>query len=249
MNEKILEEPTSLAEMKYTEHLKELRKRLIYIFSALLLVFLILLPFAKHSYDILSQPLVKLLPANTSMIAIDVMSTFVTPFKLNLYLAFLITIPFTLYQIWHFIAPALYQTEKKLGLTILTLSTALFFLGMFFSYTFILPLALKFFILASPENVLPMTDISSYLGFCIKLFLAFGLAFQIPILTYLLILTGILSTQQLEQHRKHIIVFFFFIAMFITPPDIFSMLALAIPMWLLFEIGLFFTKLSIKTKS
>ncbi|GAA5005142.1 twin-arginine translocase subunit TatC [Acinetobacter puyangensis] len=249
MTEKILEDQPALPAMKYSEHLKELRKRLIYIIAALLLVFFVLLPFAKHSYDILSQPLVKLLPTNTSMIATDVMSTFITPFKLNLYLAFLITIPFTLYQIWHFIAPALYQTEKKLGLAILALSTLLFFSGIIFSYSLILPLALKFFILASPENVLPMTDINSYLNFCVKLFLAFGLAFQIPILTYLLILTGILSIQQLEQHRKHIIVFFFFIAMFITPPDVFSMLALAVPMWLLFETGLFITKLSIKTQN
>lgn len=113
-----------------------------------------------------------------------------------------------------------------------------------FAYGLILPLALKFFVLASPENVLPMTDINSYLDFCLKLFLAFGLAFQIPVLTYIIIFIGILSIQQLEEHRKHIIVFFFFIAMFITPPDIFSMLALAVPMWLLFELGLWITKLT-----
>lgn len=248
MSEQIVDENSALVSMKYSEHLKELRKRLLHIIGALLLVFFALLPFAKHSYDLLSYPLVSLLPANTSMIATDVMSTFLAPFKLNLYIAFLIIIPFTLYQVWNFIAPALYQKEKKLGVILLILSTGLFFLGITFSYTVILPLALKFFILASPDNVLPMTDIASYLGFCLKLFLAFGLAFQIPVLTYLLILTGILSITQLEQHRRHIIVFFFFIAMFITPPDAISMLALAVPMWLLFEMGLWFTKFSIKVK-
>lgn len=178
------------------------------------------------------------------MIATDVMSTFLAPFKLNIYFAILLAIPFILYQFWRFIAPALYQSERKFGMALVLSSIGLFYLGILFAYYLILPLALNFFVLASPDNVLPMTDINSYLDFCLKLFLAFGIAFQIPVLTYILIFIGILSIQQLEHYRKHIIVLFFFIAMFITPPDIFSMLALAVPMWLLFELGLWITKMT-----
>lgn len=242
MTEQIVSE--TLTEMKYSEHLKELRKRLIYSIGAVLTVFLLLLPLAQQNYHFLAQPLISLLPSNSSMIATDVMSTFLAPFKLNIYFAILLVIPFILYQFWRFIAPALYQKERTFGLALAVSSIVLFYLGILFAYALILPLALKFFVLASPDNVLPMTDINSYLDFCLKLFLVFGLAFQIPVLTYILIFIGLLSIQQLEEHRKHIIVFFFFIAMFITPPDIFSMLALAIPMWLLFELGLWITKLT-----
>ena len=242
MTEQIASE--TLTEMKYSEHLKELRKRLIYSIGAVLAIFLLLLPLAQKNYHFLAQPLISLLPVNSTMIATDVMSTFLAPFKLNIYLAILVSIPFILYQFWRFLAPALYQNEKKFGIALALSSIFLFYLGLLFAYGLILPLALKFFVLASPENVLPMTDMNSYLDFCLKLFLAFGLAFQIPVLTYILIFIGILSIQQLEEHRKHIIVFFFFIAMFITPPDVFSMLALAVPMWLLFELGLWITKLT-----
>lgn len=234
-------------EMNFTEHLKELRKRLVLSFAAILAVFLGLLPFAKQNYVMLSHPLTSILPKNASMIATDVMSTFIAPFKLNIYLATLICIPFILYQFWQFIAPALYANEKKFSLLLTISSIALFYLGLAFAYFVILPLSLKFFILASPEQVLPMTDIHLYLDFCLKLFLAFGIAFQIPVLTYILILVGILSIEQLEKHRKLIIVFFFFVAMLITPPDALSMLALAVPMWLLFELGLVITKLSLKS--
>ncbi|SPL70959.1 twin-arginine translocase subunit TatC [Acinetobacter stercoris] len=237
-----------LNEMKYTEHLKELRKRLLLSISVIFTTFLLLLPLAKHNYHILAAPLLSILPKNSTMIATDVMSTFIAPFKLNIYLAVLISIPFILYQFWRFIAPALYQHEKKLGIILTVSSSSLFYLGLAFSYFIILPLALNFFILTSPEQVLPMTDIHSYLDFCLKLFLAFGIAFQIPVVTYILILVGLLSIQQLEKHRKLIIVFFFFIAMLITPPDALSMLALAIPMWLLFELGLVITKITLKSE-
>lgn len=246
MNDPTLVNVPELSHMKYSEHLRELRKRTIYIISSLLLVFLCLLPFAHQSYAWLADPLVKLLPTNSSMIATDVVSTFLAPFKLNLYIAFLITIPITIYNIWKFIEPALYNNEKRLGLTLVFSSSILFFSGIIFSYFIILPIALKFFVYASPENVLPMTDINSYLSFCLKVFLAFGFTFQIPVVTYILILTGILSIKTLEQYRKQIIVLFFFIAMFITPPDILSMLALAIPMCILFEIGLQLSKLNLK---
>lgn len=246
MTENIISE--NLTEMKYSEHLKELRKRLIYGIGAVVAIFLLLLPLAQQNYHVLARPLISLLPVNSTMIATDVMGTFLAPFKLNIYLAILVSIPFILYQFWQFVAPALYQNERKFGVALVLSSIFLFYLGLLFAYGLILPLALKFFVLASPENVLPMTDINSYLDFCLKLFLAFGLAFQIPVLTYILIFIRILSIQQLEEHRKHIIVFFFFIAMFITPPDVFSMLALAVPMWLLFELGLWITKLTLIKK-
>ncbi|MGE8562583.1 MAG: twin-arginine translocase subunit TatC [Acinetobacter bohemicus] len=242
----ILEEFDAPGKMKYSEHLKELRTRTIYIVGSVLAVFFCLLPFSHQSYAWLATPLVKLLPAQSSMIATDVVSTFLAPFKLNLYIAFLLTIPITLYHIWKFIAPALYQNEKRIGLGLVFGSAGLFFCGILFSYFAILPLALKFFVYASPENVLPMTDINSYLSFCLKLFLAFGFAFQIPILTYVLIFIGILEIETLEQYRRHIIVFFFFVSMFITPPDILSMLSLAVPMCILFEVGLQLSKLKIK---
>ncbi|MFW1734904.1 twin-arginine translocase subunit TatC [Acinetobacter sp. ULE_I001] len=242
MTEQILSE--TLTEMKYSEHLIELRKRLIYSIATVLTIFLLLLPLAQHNYHFLAQPLISRLPKNSTMIATDVMSTFLAPFKLNIYFAILLAIPFILYQFWRFIAPALYQSERKFGMALVLSSICLFYLGILFAYYLILPLALNFFVLASPDNVLPMTDINSYLDFCLKLFLAFGIAFQIPVLTYILIFIGILSIQQLEHYRKHIIVLFFFIAMFITPPDIFSMLALAVPMWLLFELGLWITKMT-----
>lgn len=238
----------SFEKLKYAEHLKELRKRTIYILATVLGMFFVLLPFAQHSYRLLADPLIQLLPMQSSMIATDVIGTFLAPFKLNLYIAFLITIPITLYHVWKFITPALYQHEKKLGLTLVIGSSSLFFIGIAFSYFVILPLALKFFVYASPDGVLPMTDISSYLSFCLKMFLAFGFAFQIPVFTYVLILTGILKIEVLEKYRRHIIVFFFFIAMFITPPDILSMLSLAVPMYLLFELGLQLAKLNQKKK-
>lgn len=243
---KVLEECNDAGKMKYSEHLKELRTRTIYIIGNVLAVFFCLLPFSHQSYAWLAAPLVKLLPAQSSMIATDVVSTFLAPFKLNLYIAFLLTIPITLYHVWKFIAPALYKNEKKIGLGLVFSSAGLFFCGILFSYFAILPLALKFFVYASPDNVLPMTDINSYLSFCLKLFLAFGFAFQIPVLTYVLILIGILKIETLEQHRRHIIVFFFFVSMFITPPDILSMLSLAVPMCVLFEAGLQLSKLKIK---
>jgi sec-independent protein translocase protein TatC len=239
-------DPQAPPRLHYSEHLAELRTRLLRSLLAVVLVLLLLMPWAKQNYQLLSQPLIALLPANSSMIATDVLNTFLSPFKLNLYLAVFITMPFSLYQLWRFIAPALYHSEKSIGARIVILSYGLFFIGIALSYLLVLPAALEFFILAAPAHVLPMTDIASYLDFCLKLFLAFGLVFQIPLVTYVVILTGVVSIAQLQASRKYIIVLFFFIAMVITPPDVLSMLALALPMCLLFEIGLYFSKISLK---
>ncbi|MFW1764650.1 twin-arginine translocase subunit TatC [Acinetobacter bereziniae] len=224
--------------MSFTEHLVILRQHLFKTVALLLILFFCLLPFANHTYQILSEPLRAQLPTNSSMIATDVTATFMAPFKLNFYIAIMLAMPFIIYQIWSFIKPGLYEKEKLLSFPLLVGSIVLFYLGIAFAYFLVLPSILHFFISVSPETVAPMTDINSYLTFCLKLFLVFGLTFEIPIITLLLILIGVVSTQSLIEKRRFIIVGCFFIAMFVTPPDAISMIMLAIPMWLLFEIGL-----------
>ncbi|MCU4313932.1 twin-arginine translocase subunit TatC [Acinetobacter bereziniae] len=227
-----------LEKMSFTEHLVILRQHLFKTVALLLILFFCLLPFANHTYQILSEPLRAQLPTSSSMIATDVTATFMAPFKLNFYIAIMLAMPFIIYQIWSFIKPGLYEKEKLLTFPLLVGSIVLFYLGIAFAYFLVLPSILHFFISVSPETVAPMTDINSYLTFCLKLFLVFGLTFEIPIITLLLILIGIVSTQSLIEKRRFIIVGCFFIAMFVTPPDAISMIMLAIPMWLLFEIGL-----------
>lgn len=227
-----------LEKMSFTEHLVILRRHLFKTVFLLLILFFCLLPFANHTYQILSAPLRAQLPANSSMIATDVTATFMAPFKLNFYIAIMLAMPFIIYQIWSFVKPALYKKEKLLTLPLLVASIVLFYLGIAFAYFLILPSILHFFIIVSPETVAPMTDINSYLTFCLKLFLVFGLTFEIPIITLLLILIGVVNTQNLIEKRRFIIVGCFFIAMFVTPPDAISMIMLAVPMWFLFEIGL-----------
>ena len=241
-SEAIPEQPL-LEEMPITQHLVILRKYLFKIVAVLIGLFFCLLPFANSTYQLLSEPLRAQLPATSTMIATDVTATFMAPFKLNFFLALMITMPFILYQLWSFIKPALYAKEKSLALPLLLGSIILFYLGISFAYFVALPSILHFFISVAPETVAPMTDINSYLNFCLKLFLVFGLTFEIPIITLVLILIGVVSTEQLVEKRKFIIVGCFFVAMFVTPPDALSMIMLAIPMWLLFETGLLAGKL------
>lgn len=232
-----------LTKMPFTVHLIELRRRLIRIVLLVLGLFLCMLPFANHLYEALSSPLRGKLPANSSMIATDVTATFLAPFKLNFFVAIMLVMPFILYQLWQFIAPALYKNEKRIAIPILLSSIVLFYLGIAFAYFITLPAVLTFFIHAAPDTVAPMTDINSYLSFCLKLFLVFGLTFEVPIATLLLILAGVVSIDDLVAKRRYIIVGCFFVAMFITPPDALSMLMLAIPMWLLFELGLLIARI------
>ena len=233
----------NLTEMKYSEHLKELRKRLIYSIGAVITIFLLLLPVAQKNYHFLAQPLISLLPSNSTMIATDVTATFMAPFKLNLFVALVLAMPFIIYQLWSFVRPALYEKERHLATPLLLGSITLFYLGVAFAYFVTLPTILHFFISVSPESVAPMTDINSYLSFCLKLFLVFGLTFEIPVITLILILVGLVSTQSLIEKRRFIIVGCFFVSMFVTPPDALSMIMLALPMWMLFEVGLFFGKI------
>lgn len=236
-------EQPALEEMPITKHLMVLRKHLFKIVGLIIALFFCLLPFANQTYQWLSEPLRAQLPASSTMIATDVTATFMAPFKLNFFVALMIAMPFILYQLWTFIKPALYAKEKSLALPLLIGSIVLFYTGISFAYFVALPSILHFFISVSPETVAPMTDINSYLSFCLKLFLVFGFTFEIPIITLVLILIGAVSTQTLVEKRRFIIVGCFFVAMFVTPPDALSMIMLAVPMWLLFELGLLAGKL------
>ncbi len=232
-----------LKEMPFTAHLLELRTHLVRVFGAVIGLFLLLVGFSRQLYTLFSAPLREQLPATATMIATDVTSTFMAPIRLTLYAAVFLAMPYILHQIWQFVAPGLYKQEKKLAIPLLVASVVLFYLGVAFAYYLALPGILKFFIHFSPETVTPMTDIDSYLNFVLKLFLVFGLTFEIPVLTLVLILAGIVSVAALVDKRRYIIVGCFVLSAVVTPPDGLSMLLLAIPMWLLFELGLLFGRM------
>src|SRR6056300_492206 len=219
-------------------HLIELRQRVMRIVLFVLVIFAGLFYFANDLYAYLSAPLTALLPEGTSMIATDVTSPFFAPFKLVLVLAIFIGIPFILHQLWGFIAPGLYENEKHFAVPLLLSSIVLFYSGIAFAYFVVFPLVFGFFTSVGPENVAVMTDISSYLNFVLKLFFAFGVVFEIPIATLLLIWSGATTAQSLGEKRSYVIVGCFVVGMLITPPDIISQSLLALPMWLLFEVGL-----------
>jgi len=224
-------------------HLLELRTRLLRAVVGILLVFFSLYYFANDLYLFVSEPLRELLPEGSSMIATDVASPFFTPFKLTLMTSVFVTMPYILFQIWGFIAPALYEKEKRLAFPLLFSSIILFYLGMAFAYFVVFPLVFGFFTSAGPEGVTVMTDISRYLDFVLKLFFAFGMAFEIPIVTIVLVAAGITDTKSLSEKRPYLVVGCFVIGMLLTPPDVISQTLLAVPMWLLFEVGVLFAKL------
>lgn len=228
--------------MSFVEHLVEVRNRLLQVVLAVLVVLLILMPFANALFSFLAEPLLRFMPEGTQMIAIDVASPFFTPFKLVLVLAILVCIPYILYHFWGFVAPGLYRHEKQLAYPLLVSSTALFFLGMAFAYFVVFPLVFHFMISMTPQGVAMMTDISRYLDFVLKMFFAFGIAFEVPIATILLVKMGIVTTDDLVQKRPHVIVGAFVVGMLMTPPDVISQTLLAIPVWLLFEVGVFFSR-------
>lgn len=234
------------AEMSLMSHFVELRTRFIRMFVAVIVVFLPLAYFSRPLYDLISSPLVALLPNNASIIATQVASGFLAPIKLAFFVALFVCVPFIIGQIWGFVSPALYKHEKRAVVPLLLSAIVLFYVGMAFAYFVVLVPALKFLVLFAPDNVLPMTDIESYLDFVVKLFLVFGLMFEIPVATLLLVLMKIVSPQQLADKRRYIIVGCFFVSAIITPPDGASMLMLAIPMCILFEIGLLFAKMLVK---
>lgn len=221
----------------FISHLIELRSRILRALLAVLIVFMCLFYFAQDLYAYLAEPLIASMPAGANMIATDVASPFLAPFKLTLVLSFFIAIPVVLYQIWGFVAPGLYKNEKKMVAPLLISSTLLFYAGMAFAYYVVFPLAFMFFNSVAPDGVLISTDISSYLNFVLKLFFAFGVAFEIPVAIILMCWSGITTPDNLRKKRPYVIVGVFVVGMLLTPPDIISQTLLALPMWFLFEVG------------
>ncbi|MFQ3340233.1 MAG: sec-independent protein translocase protein TatC [Gammaproteobacteria bacterium] len=225
-----------------SSHLLELRTRLIRVLICLGILSVAGIPFASQIYAFVASPLLDILPAGSSMIATQVTSPFMAPLKLVLFSALLITMPYLFYEIWMFMSPGLYKNEKSFVAPLMVSTILLFSAGVAFAYLIVLPIIFKFFIGVAPESIQVMTDINQYLSFVIKLIFAFGIAFEIPIATFLLIRTGIAKKESLIKARPYLIILFFVIGMLLTPPDIFSQLFLAIPMWILFELGLLFSK-------
>ncbi len=235
-------------EQSLLSHLVELRSRLLRMVLGTLVIFLILAPFANGIYEILANPLMAQLPGDQTMIAIDPVSPFLAPIKLTLILAIFIAMPWILFQLWAFVAPGLYRHEKQLVLPIMASSIGLFYAGAAFAYYVILPIFFAFITATAPVGVAVMTDISRYLDFVLVLFFAFGLAFEVPVATVILVLAGIAHPDKLAAKRPYIILAAFVIGMLLTPPDVISQTLLALPMWLLFEIGLVLARLLIKRR-
>ncbi|MAR95786.1 MAG: twin-arginine translocase subunit TatC [Gammaproteobacteria bacterium] len=225
-----------------SNHLLELRTRLLKVLVFFGIITILGMPFAGDIYAFIASPLIQLLPANTSMIATEVASPFMAPIKLVLYLAFLASVPWLFYQIWLFISPGLYKNEKTFTAPLLLSTIILFFIGASFAFFVVCPIIFRFFISMAPESIQVMTDINQYLAFIFKLVFAFGIAFEIPIATVLVVQSGIASKASLLKMRPYLIVLFLVIGMLLTPPDVFSQLFLAIPMWILFELGLLFAR-------
>lgn len=241
-------EKPDLAQAPLIEHLVELRSRLLRAVVAILVIFLALYSFANDIYTFVAQPLMALLPEGSQMIATEVASPFLAPFKLTLVVAVFAAIPYVLHQAWSFVAPGLYDNEKALAMPILASSVALFYAGAAFAYFAVFPLLFEFFTQTGPEDVAVMTDINQYLNFVLKLFFAFGVAFEIPIATFLLIVSGATTVESLSKKRPYIVLGCFVVGMLLTPPDVISQSLLAIPMYLLYEIGLLFGRFARRKK-
>lgn len=235
--------PEPVPAVTFISHLIELRGRLLRMVISILLVFIGTATYANEIYHYLAEPLLAHMPQHSSMIAIDVASPFFTPFKLAFLVAVFVDVPYILYQFWGFVAPGLYKHEKMMVLPLLLASTLLFYGGAAFAYFLVFPMVFGYLTSAAPEGVAVMTDISTYLDFVLAMFFAFGLSFEIPIVTIVLVWIGVVTPQALSEQRPYVIVGVFVIAMFLTPPDALSQTLLAIPMWMLFEIGLLISRL------
>lgn len=229
-------------------HLFELRSRLLWIVGSVFAVFLCLFPFANKLYSYLAGPLMAHLPEGSSMVAIDVASPFLTPFKLVFLISIVLAIPIILFHAWAFIAPGLYSNEKRLVFPLLVSSSVLFYVGMAFAYFIVFPLMFGFFTRVAPQGVAVMTDIGRYLDFVLKIFIAFGVAFEVPIVTLVLVKMGVTTPQQLGSKRPYVIVAAFIVGMLLTPPDVVSQILLAIPVWILFELGLVLSRAMVNNK-
>ena len=230
--------PEDDQEMPLISHLAELRTRLLRCVIAVFVIFACLFYFSQDIYTFVSAPLRQFLPAGATMIATDVASPFLTPFKMTLVVSLFVSMPVILHQVWGFLAPGLYRHERRIALPLLVSSIFLFYAGMAFAYYFVFPLMFHFFASVTPQGVSMMTDISGYFDFVLTLFFAFGVAFEIPVAVVLLIWIGVVDVAYLRKIRPYVIVGCFVVGMVLTPPDIFSQTLLAVPMWLLFEVGI-----------
>ena len=227
-----------MTEKSYLEHLNSLRNVLLRSLSAIALIFFVLVFFRNEIFLIFANPLTEILPANSSMIATGVVSPFLTPLRLTFYVATFVAIPYLLFELWNFIAPGLYKEEKIGFFAVLFSSIVLFLAGICFAFFVIFPLIFTFFVQASPSEVLVMTDINEYIDFVVRILFVFGFAFEVPIVLVLMIWSGVTNAQQLSRARPYVIIGCFVVGMFLTPPDIFSQTLLALPVWLLYEVGL-----------
>jgi sec-independent protein translocase protein TatC len=239
-------EAEAAPEQTFIEHLTELRSRLLRSVAAVLVVFLALVPFAGGLFRILAEPLLSRLPAGGQLISIEVAGPFMTPIKLAFFVALLVVMPYLLYQAWAFVAPALYRKEKRLAVPLLVSSTVLFYVGCAFAYFLVMPVVFGFLAGITPEGVSMMTDIGRYLSFVMMLFLAFGLSFEVPVATVIIVATGWLSIEQLKRGRPYVIVGAFVVGAIFTPPDVLSQIMLAVPICLLFELGLLAARALVK---
>ena len=236
------------SELPLVGHLIELRTRLIRALLVVAVFFGIMFPFANEIYSFVAEPLMRYLPKGSTMIATEVSSPFLTPFKFVMYAALFASIPAILYQLWAFVAPGLYHDERELAMPLLISSVFLFYAGIAFCYFVVFPLVFQFFTSTTPDGVSMMTDISKYLDFVLGMFLAFGLAFEVPVATIILVLMGVVTPQQLVEKRSYVIVGAFIVGMILSPPDIFSQTLLAVPMWLLFEVGVVVSRIIMRRK-
>tara|TARA_B100000575_G_scaffold117446_1_gene93453 strand:- start:525 stop:1226 length:702 start_codon:yes stop_codon:yes gene_type:complete len=225
-----------------SNHLLELRGRLLKVIALFAALSVIGIPFAADIYEVIALPLNELLPAGSTMIATEVSSPFMAPLKLVLYLALLLTMPWLFYQTWTYVSPGLRKNEEKFAGPLLLSTIILFFSGVCFAFYVVCPIIFKFFIGMAPDSILVLTDINQYLNFIFKLVFAFGIAFEIPVATILLVNSGITTKAYLVKARPYLIILFLVIGMLLTPPDVFSQLFLALPMWLLFEIGILISR-------
>ena len=231
-----------MTEDSISHHLLELRNRLLKVIALFALLSVLGIPFAADIYEVIALPLNELLPAGSTMIATEVSSPFMAPLKLVLYLALLLTMPWLFYQTWTYVSPGLRKNEEKFAGPLMLSTISLFFSGVCFAFYVVCPIIFKFFIGMAPDSILVLTDINQYLNFIFKLVFAFGIAFEIPVATILLVNSGVTTKANLVKARPYLIILFLVIGMFLTPPDVFSQLFLALPMWLLFEIGILISR-------
>jgi sec-independent protein translocase protein TatC len=242
-DEEVLEETSLIS------HLVELRNRMVRMSLAIFLVFLCLVPFSEQLFTLVAQPLINELPEGATMIATQVASPFLTPFKTTLWVALCLAMPVVLYQVWSFVAPGLYRTEKRFAIPLLISSIILFYCGIAFAYMVVFPLMFAFFNAVAPQGVTVMTDINNYLDFVLVIFFAFGLAFEVPIATVMLVWSGLTTPKKLGQNRAYVFLGAFVAGMLLTPPDIISQTLLAVPIYILYEAGIIMARIMVPARS